>query len=128
MAILWRVLAGLGLGYRVAWTALYLLGRPLALWLGVAVLFGWHGLTTFQPVNALPGAVLWALISYGCRIAVNAVLPLPSARSAEPLPGDALPPSAVQAVIVAPAAPAEACPDRAGMLARLPAEVRMLIR
>lgn len=128
MATFWRVLAGVRLGYRLAWTVLYLIGRPLALWIGLVVLFGWYGLTTFRPADAIPWAVLWALFSYGCRIAVNAVLPLPSAGRSGPLPGDAPPPPAVQAVIVTPAAPAEACPDRAGMLGRLPAEVRTLIR
>lgn len=116
----------LGRMYRIGWWLLYWLGQPLMMWIGLFLIGAYFTLSRGLPLLGLPYMLVWAALSYFSRIAAN-MLPVPAATSSH-IPTERPTPASTMAVIVAPACTPEACPDEAGMVARLPEEVRRLIR
>lgn len=116
----------LGRAYRAAWWLLYLLGNPLTMWAGLFLIGAYYTLSRGMPLLGLPYMLAWAALSYFSRIGAN-ILPIPSPRSSF-VPTQKPIPVSAPAVVVAPASTPEACPDAAGMVARLPENMRRLIR
>jgi hypothetical protein len=116
----------LGRAYRAAWWLLYLLGNQLTMWAGLFLIGAYYTLAWGMPLLGLPYMLTWAALSYGSRIAAN-LLPVPSGRSSF-VPTQKPVPASAPAVVVAPASTPEACLDEAGMVARLPENLRRLIR
>ena len=117
----------LGRVYSLAWWLLYQLANPLVLW-GVIVLIAfYYWLSWGDPLLGFPYMVLLAMASYVSRFVLK-VLPIPSVARTNFVPTEKPMPPSAHAVIVAPESTPEACPDAAGMVARLPENVRALIR
>jgi hypothetical protein len=112
--------------YRLVYRLIYMLGQPRPLFIGVCVIIGLAVFGGGSFSDAIPYAVLWGMACFASRFLIVA-LPRPSSSGTK-LPSEKALPKPAMAVSITPSCPPEACPGREAMTARLPEDIRALIR
>ena len=112
--------------YRTVYRLIYYAGQKPAAVMGVVVIVILTVLGGDLASNAIPYGTLWVLFCGGMRLLI-VVLPRPSSGGSI-VPTEKPLPKAALAVSITPDCPPEAAPGRDAINARLPAELRGLLR
>ena len=111
--------------YRHLFNGLLFVGRRPVFWIGIGLLAAGYAASGLSPIDALPWAVVWALVAGASRMLLG-VLPRPSEGGG--MSKETPPPAPQLAVDIVPGFAPLACPDLATMQRHLPEELNRLLQ